>query len=225
MTLRAAERITSTRDSLQELNKRVQVRIADLRDVPTADAADIDEIERQLYARIDRTRDWIGAMQSGVDLLQQIIEMTESSALFLRKDSNTFKDLVKSARAGHEEIEQAAALFDEMNRHFVEIQANHDIDVHAKQFTSLYSRIDGSLDKVQDYTRSFETGVSQSRSECSRHALQIRRWLYLAAVILTLLLLWILIAQTSLAIHSWKLIRARANARRVDFDCEPTEDR
>ena len=53
------ERISNSRDSLHQLNARVQQRVAQRKDVPATEAADIDEVERRLYAGIDRARDWI----------------------------------------------------------------------------------------------------------------------------------------------------------------------
>ena len=90
----ANERIENTRDSARRLNERVQQRMAELRDIPTEEAPDIDEIERQLYARLQLGRDWIGFVQSGVDLVEQFLQMLNSTSLFQQRESKTRADVV-----------------------------------------------------------------------------------------------------------------------------------
>jgi hypothetical protein len=200
------ERITSTRRSVHDLNAGVQQRIAQRQDVPAEEAADIDELERQLYARLDRAR--IEFMQASVDLVQQITEIVESSALFLKRDAHTAADLVRAARTGKEELEKTDVLFEEVKTHLAEIRANRNLDGHATQFTSLYSRIDGSLEKVQNFAGEFEVRVKRARSDIADDGATIRKWLFVATVILTFALIWIALAQTSLAIDGWQILRS-----------------
>ncbi len=82
----ATDRIQSTQDSVRDLNARVQQRVAELRDVPLGEAADIDQIERQLYARIQQAKTLIEFMQSTVELVAQLLEMTEATSDFLQDD-------------------------------------------------------------------------------------------------------------------------------------------
>ena len=82
----ATQRVMGVRDSLHALNERVQQRIADVAEVPTEEAADIDELERQLYAAFDRLSDWLGLLRDSAELVQQVRDIIESSSTFLQDD-------------------------------------------------------------------------------------------------------------------------------------------
>lgn len=205
----ATERITMARDSLRQLNQRVQQRVGELRAASPEEAAGIDELERALYARIDRTRDGINFMQTSVNLVEQIVEIVESSAMFLDRDAHAMNQLVAAVQAGHEEMEQVSALFEQAKSHLVEIRAKRNLSEHAKQFTSLYSRLDTSLAATQRYANEFASGVTESRAEISNDGAGIRRWLAIGALLLTLVLFWMGLAQLCLAIHGWKRLGHR----------------
>ena len=72
-THKVTDTIKSAQDSARGLNQRVQQRVAELRDVPLEEAADIDELERQLYARIQLAGEWIGFIQSTMDFVEQLV--------------------------------------------------------------------------------------------------------------------------------------------------------
>ena len=48
--------VQDMRDSVHQLNDRVQDKVAELTDEPKEDTAGIDQIERQLYARLEQVR-------------------------------------------------------------------------------------------------------------------------------------------------------------------------
>jgi methyl-accepting chemotaxis protein len=201
------ERISNSRDSLHQLNARVQQRVAQRKDVPATEAADIDEVERRLYAGIDRARDWIEFIHSSVELVQQVSGIIESSTMFLKDDSHTVADLAGAVQTSSEELERTGELMAEVKTHLNEIRANRDHEEHARQFTSLYSRIDASLEKVENLASEFEHSVKRVRTDISEDGTNIRDWLVVAAVIITLVLLWIAIAQVSLTKDGWQIIK------------------
>lgn len=96
---------------------------AELRDEPKEEAADIDELERQLYARVQQVTAWIGFMQSTMNLVEQLLEMAEPTSAFMQDDSRTTQDFIPSLRAGREEINQTSKLVDEVKAGLVEIHA------------------------------------------------------------------------------------------------------
>lgn len=204
---RTNERIEGVQESLHDLNDRVQQRVAELRDVPKEEAADIDELERQLYARVQQVTAWIGFMQSTVDLVEQLLEMTESTSAFLQDDSRTTQDLISSLRAGRAEINQTSKLVDEVKAGLVEIRARRNVEENAKLITSISSRIDASLTKVQGYGRKFEAGVAKSRTSIKEVGDRIRWRLTVIATVCTLLLLWMAGGQFCLATQGRRMLR------------------
>ena len=209
----ANERIENIRNSVRILNDRVQQRAADLRGVPTEEAPDIDEIERQLYARIQLGKDWIGFVKTGVDLVEQVLQMLNSTSLFLQEESKTRADLLAAMRSGHERIDEAFSLADEVRTHVESIRAHRDLDESARQIQTLSSRIDTLLDNVQHYGEDFEAAVVQLRTDAANLGTRIRRQLLVVAVIASLILIWFAASQISLTIHGWHLLRSRACVR------------
>jgi len=205
-TSQANERIGTIRDSCRRLNERVQRRVAELRDIPTEEAPDIDEIERQLHARIQLGRDWIGFVRTGVDLVEQFLQMLDSTTLFVQDESKTRADIVAAVRAGQEEIEEAFRLADEVGTHLENIRAHRDLDESAAQIQTLASRINASLEKAQRFGADLEAGIAQTRTDAANLGSRIRRQILIVAVIGTLLLFWLAASQASLAIHGWRLL-------------------
>ena len=85
--------------------------MAELRDIPTEEAPDIDEIERQLYARIQLGRDWIGFLQyERGSWSSRSCRCSTRLPSLCRRESKTRADIVAAVRAGQEEIEEAFRL-------------------------------------------------------------------------------------------------------------------
>ncbi len=197
----ATDRIQSTQDSVRDLNARIQQRVAELRDVPLEEAADIDQIERQLYARIQQAKTLFEFMQSTVELVAQLLEMTEATSGFLQDDSRTTQELVASLRAGRDEINVAANLGAKVQLDIIELRANRNVDEVAKRIKTISARLDTSFAKVEGYGIAFESGVSKTRGDVKLLGQRIRWKLTVISVVLTVILFWLAVGQLSLAIH------------------------
>ncbi len=209
-TGQANRRIGDTRDSARRLNERVQQRVAQWRDVPADEAPDLDEIERQLYSRIQLGRDWIGFVQSGVDLAEQFVEMLNSTSIFVQQESKTPRDVVAAVRGGRQEIQEAFELVEEVRTHLEGIRDHQDLDANARQIESLSSRIDSSLKNVHQFGKDLEAAIAQMGTDVANLGNRIRRQILIFAVIANLILVWLAVAQVSLAIHGWRLLRSRS---------------
>ncbi len=204
---RTNERIEGIQESLYGLNDRVQQRVAELRDVPKEEAADIDELERQLYARVHQVTAWMGFMQSTVDLVEQLMEMTKSTSAFMQDDSRTTRDLVAVLRAGREEVNQTSKLIEEVQQGLIEIRANRNVEENAKQIKTLSSRIDSSLTKVQGYGQDFEMGLAAARLSVKEVGDRVRWRMTVIAIVGTLILFWMAGGQLSLAMRGRGILR------------------
>jgi hypothetical protein len=71
----------------------------------------------------------------------------------------------------------------------------------------LSSRIDHSLEKVEQSGQNFETGIVELATDVTNLETRLHRQLLLAALLVSLLLIWMAAAQASLAIHGWRLMR------------------
>ncbi len=202
----ATERIQGTQLAIRQLNDRVQQRVAKLRDIPKIDAADIDQIERQLYARIQQAKSLIEFMTSTIDLVSQLLEMTESTSNFLQDGSRTTKDLVVSLRSGRDEINVASNLIAKVQIDLVEIRANRNVDEVASRIKTISSRIDASLAKVEGYANAFESGVAKTRTDVKLLGERIRWKLTVIAIVLMVILLWLAVGQLSLTIHGRSML-------------------
>jgi methyl-accepting chemotaxis protein len=207
---KVTDTIQSAQDSARDLNQRVQQRVSELRDVPLEEAADIDELERQLYARIQLAGDWIGFIQSTMDLVEQLVGIVESASLFAQKESHTMADVIGAIRDGKEEIRHTSEMVDDIKISLAEIRSHSDVDENAKQIRTLSSTIDTSLAKTRRYAEAFQRAVAEARADIAGLATRIRRQTLIAAVLLTVILVWIAIAQLSLAVHGWRALRLRA---------------
>ncbi len=206
---RVTDTIKNAQTSVRELNERVQQRIAERRDVPLKEAADIDELERQLYARIQLAGEWIGFIRSTMDLVEQLLQIVESASLFAQQDTHTMADLIAALRDGKKELQQTSKLGEDVKTSLTEIRASSNLDENAKRITTLSSMIDKSLAKTQRHTESFQGAVAEVRTGIADLATRIRRQTAIVAVLITVILVWIAIAQLSLAVHGWRALRPR----------------
>jgi|GEM_PF-6648007 len=203
---KVAETIEIAEKSMRRLNNRVQQRVSQLRDMPLEDAPKIDDLERKLYAKTKLVRNWIGTMQSIMDLIEQVVHMFQSAALFARQDDHTFSDLIAAIHAGKKEIQNASELLEAVRISLVEIRNNKNADKNAKRISTLSSKIDASLAKTLNHAESFQTAVAKARTICTDLSSKIRRQVLIAVILLTVVLIWTAIAQLSLAIHGWKAL-------------------
>jgi hypothetical protein len=203
------EYIENGQNSARDLNQRVQESVAEQRDVPLEEAADIDELEWQLYARIQLAGDWIGFIQSTMDLIEQLMQVVESASLFTQQDANTMADLSAALRDGKKEIQQTSQFAKDVKISLTEIRAHSNIDENAKQIATLSSMIDTSLAKARRHAENFQGAVAKTRTDFADLAMRIRRQTLSAAVLLTVILAWMTVAQLSLAVHGWRALRPR----------------
>jgi len=211
-TQQVTEYIDGARNSARELNQRVQRRVSQLRDVPLEEAAGIDELERQLYARIQLAVDWIGFIQSTMDLVEQLVQVVESASLFARQESRTMADLIAAIRNGKQEIQQTSNLVEDVKTSLAEIRAHSNIDENARRMSTLSSMIDTSLRKTRGYAEGFQAAVGKARTDFAVFATRVRRKMTIAAVLLTVILVWIAVGQSSLAVHGWRALGAARQA-------------
>lgn len=204
------QRIQGARDAVRDLNERVQQRVAELRDVPEEEALHLEGIERELYAATQQVKDWTAFMQATVELIEQLLEMMESTSAFLKDDSHTALDVVHSLRQGNVELIETSKLVASVEHRLSELRAGGNIEQRAAQIESLSSRIRGSLDKVQRFGIECETAVIAARSRIGELGGRIRRRIAIGAVLGTLLLLWIAVAQLSLALLGRRIWQSRA---------------
>jgi hypothetical protein len=210
------EYIQNGQNSARDLNQRVQESVAEQRDVPLEEAADIDELERQLYARIQLAGDWIGFIQSTMDLIEQLMQVVESASLFTQQDAHTMADLSAALRDGKKEIQQTSQFAKDVKTSLTEIRAHSNIDENAKQIATLSSMIDTSLAKARRHAENFQGAVAKTRTDFADLAMRIRRQTLSAAVLLTVILVWIAVAQLSLATHGWRALRLRPLSSKYD---------
>jgi hypothetical protein len=200
------EGIHDIQASIDGLNARVQNRVAELRGIPEENAGDIDQLERQLVARIQKVSAWIDFMQSTVVLVDQLQEMAVSTASFLQEDSHATQDLVAALRVSHEEINVTSGLVEEFQQGLIEIRARRDVSENAKHVTTLSSRIDSSLKKVGGYAERFETSVQKTRTASAEVGAQIRWKLFVVSLSSTVFLLWMAMGQISLVVHGRRIL-------------------
>ena len=193
------DRVESVQAATKQLNDRVQQRVAELRDVPKEEAADIDEIERQLYVRIDHAKNLIVFMRASIDLVQNLKEMAQSASAFVQEDSRTTRELVASLRAGYDEIEEASMLAEDVRLAIIEIRESRNLEENAKKVNSLSSRIDASLAKVAKLGDRFESGIVDTRADAVDLDQRIRHRLLVIAILSTVFLVWMAIGQICLA--------------------------
>jgi hypothetical protein len=203
----ATQRVTDARDSLSQLDMRVQRRVAELRGMSPEEAPDLDELERRLYARVDQARDWMSMVRTSVDLVSQVIDFAQWASLFFQEDSHTVRELLATAKAGHEELELATERTEEIRSLLVDIRAKRDLDKHSEEFRSVSGRFDDSLEKIEGYAERFEAGVTKSRGEMVSIGQRLRERILTAAIVTTLVLVWMLLGQFCLCIVSWKAMR------------------
>jgi archaellum component FlaC len=205
----ANQYISEAQDSVRELNARVKSRVAKSRDVPLEEAADIDQIERQLYARVQLAQDVIGFIGSTLELVEQLSTVVQSASTLVKKDSRTIENLVVALRDGRQELRRTSSLTEEVKTAVAEIRKHRDVEENAKRITTLSSVIDKSLTKVKQHTESFDHGVVNSRAAFVDLATRIRQRLLAIALVLTLILVWIAVAQLALAVHGWRAFYLR----------------
>jgi methyl-accepting chemotaxis protein len=192
--------VQDMRDSTHQLNDRVQEKVAELTDEPKEEAAGIDQIERRLYAHLEQVRAWIAFTQATVGLVEQSLEMMESTSAFLQDDSHTTLGLLESLHAGKQEIEKTSALFEELQVSLAEIRVSQNVDENARKFKTLYSSIDSSLAAVHGFGEKFEAALTETRTDITELGSQIRWRLTVVAIVCTFLLLWAAAAQCCLAV-------------------------
>ncbi len=199
--------ISEAQDSVRELNARVKSRVAQSRDVPLEEAADIDQIERQLYARVQLARDVVGFVGSTLDLVEQLSAVVQSASLFVKKDTRTMEDLVANVRDGKREMRRTSELVEEVTTALAEIREHRDVEENAKRITTLSAVIDTSLTKVKQHAESFNQGVVKTRATFTDLATRIHQRLLMLTLVLTLIIVWIAVAQLALAVIGWRLLR------------------
>ena len=203
------ERIDEIHESLGQLNDRVQAKVAEKQGIAKEDAADIDEIERQLYARMQHVGHWIEFLRSTVELIEQVFEMTESVSAFVQGDQSATQGLLTTLRAGQSEFDQTGKLLDEVKQSLAEARGSRDFSKTAERLTTVSERIGTSLTKIQGYGEEFEAGVTKTRNGSEELGSRIRWRLLLIAVILTLFVAWMGFGQYCLAARGRKILWPR----------------
>ena len=117
--------------------------------------------------------------------------------------------LIAALRVGKKELQHASELGEYVKTRLAEIRANSDLDENAQRITTLSSMIDKSLAKTRRHAESFQGAVAETRADFAGLETRVRRQTAIVAVLITVILVWIAIAQLSLAVHGWRALHLR----------------
>lgn len=195
----ANERIDRVRESLDNLNRGVQTRVAALQGVEPEQAADIDDLERRLRARLDQVQEWMTFIRSTAELVEQFFAMLESTSAFLKTEDRTAESLVASIRAGQDELHTAASLLSAVREELADIRGNRNLEERAKRVETITSRIGESLTKLDGYGRQADEKLAESIGNVQALGDRLRSKLTLYATLGTLLAVWMAGGQLALA--------------------------
>ena len=118
-------------------------------------------------------------------------------------------DLIVALRNGKDEIQQTSQLAEDVKASLVEIRARSDVDETAKRITTLSSEIDTSLTKAGLHAEGFQEAIAEARADFTALTTRIRRQTAVAAMLLNVILVWIAVAQLTLAVYGWRALRLR----------------
>jgi len=207
-TVDATEHIQSSRDTIRDIDQRVQERVTQQLDLSDQDVAKINELHDQLRSVITQARDWIAFSGAAVDLVRHLFDIANSTIGFITADSAARADLATALQNGNSQVEEAMALLAQGQERLDDIRANRDVAGNTSRLQSLSMRIDASLGNLQGYAETFASGVAEIDREITDLASRIRRAIRAGALLFTVILLWIAAGQISLALHGLRFIRS-----------------
>lgn len=202
--------IQTARDAVDEMDQRVAQWAQDLLHLSSEDLEGLAALHAQVQGIVQRLRAWADLARTSMDFVEQVIGMVESSVGFIQADRGAREALRVAVANGRQEVEVAAGLLDEVADRLENLRSGQALPGNADALQSLAERIDTSLAHVQGHVQAFAAGVGGLRDGIVILQKRIRRVLVITAVILSLLLLWLAAAQTSLAVHGWGWTRGRA---------------
>lgn len=195
--------VQSARDAVTELDQRVPRQAQDILNLSEEDLARIGEGYDGVRRVVQRLRELAELAGAALSFVEQTLGMVESTVGFVRTDREARASLWNALEEGRNELEEASRLLDEVLLKLDGIRSGGGVGMDSGPIRSLAEGIGSSLEALQGHVETFAAGVGELRDGIEALHRRIRGVLFRAALILSLLLVWQLAAQASLAVHGW----------------------
>lgn len=214
---RVAEIRESTGDVLGRIHQRLTTRRTDQ---PDRDEA-LKALGREALAKCDATRDWVSLVQTGIDFAEQLQDLLEATSLMTREDVDSLAELRRVTQSGRQELETLGHLAKQLQANLAKVQspnAANDDGKLAQELGSLRDQMNDAMRRLEDLGPKIQSALDQTRTDVAVLEGKIQHQMLLIAALVSLLLLWGLASQISLAAHGWHFLRTKASPTSVETD-------
>ena len=207
--------LANAQDYATGFNDQVQGFVARKKEIPTTEAPDLDEIERQLFARLQLSRDWISAASAGIELINQLVSILEAAQVVSPDETATQAEIVARARAGRDELDAVFAVATELRTELAKLAESRDLEANAGRIQTLSGSIAQALDRAIEAGQKFEAGISDAKVDVERITRRVQGSIRGITVLLTCLLGWSGLAQLTLLLAGFRLLRGQDRKAKV----------
>ena len=191
-------RIQDSRQSVVELDENIEQVLDGLLSSAGLDPDRVEQIRWQLQALSQRVEDWKAFVDMAGQLIEQVVDMAESSLRFITSDHKAQGELRTALGSGRDELTEALQLFDEIRLQFDALSKNPPTASSAGKLEKLFVRIDQTFGLLEEHSTAFSQAVQELEQSARDLHDRILRRLRMAMILLTVLLLWQSIAQICL---------------------------
>lgn len=190
--------LTQARDEVAAVEQEAQAIGTDLDQNKPLLTAIADRLGLDLAPLVDSAREIMTTIREAVAAVNSIIE-TVNTLPFISKpiaELEALNELPQEIESFQTEVQNLRTAIDERRSEIIEGAVSI--------ITTPASQLRGTLDEAQTTVSGFSQQIGTVQEELSSFKTAIGRWLTWAAVILTLILLWLAFSQVGLLILSWR---------------------
>jgi hypothetical protein len=174
----------------------------------------LEEKADQLASTLQRADHWLEVSESSVELVQQTLELGRSPGAPV--ESQLADRLLEELVSLRVQLTQAVDSVERIRRQTAEVGERGALKEGVDQAVRLTLRVIATLGSVDSRLGAFGNRLSETQTKAEKLKAKTLRWLRIAAVGVTLLMLWMAAGQISLCIHGWRSLRQSQTGRTPD---------
>lgn len=166
---------------------------------------DVDSKAQRLAGLLDQADGWMETTEASVELVRRAIEVANKAGASV--DAGAVDQLLEDVQSLRSRLQGARELVDRLRDETGQDGEAGVVRQRLEQAAKLALRVIAALDIVQSRLRQFAARIEQTQRELQDVESRILARIRTAAILLTLLLLWMLVGQLALCRYGWSGVR------------------
>ncbi len=208
---RSARRVLESKQAVEDSQQRLAQWAAGGARIDGPSLLKLQELRQRWALATQQAEEWLEIVTAAADLLDQLLELTSSAGVELEGPARRLAELLRAVQAAEKSLDEASTWLDGLIERIATGGGNADLAEDVRKADHLMGQIATNLDGVSQGLQAFERSLVGGQTRLRQLRTSTLRWFLAGQIVATALCTWMAVAQLSLFVHGFRIVRRRAN--------------